>query len=185
MGKAFLLASIIIINLGWSNLLTNGNFEQPLTTGWLRDSNVTVNFIIDRATHYDPDSDFEAQVYKWTGTGYAKLYQRVDIPSVQLAFSCNTKLIATTTSSTCWAGTALVIGYLNAGNTRLGETMICARTPACPWQNTPTRHLRIAPDTLWRNYAFNISDELTNLPGVNPSQIARIEIALYSECYSG
>ncbi len=181
--RTFLLAGVVIISLGWSNLLTNGNFEQPLTTGWLIDTNAT-NLLINRATNYDPDPDFEAQVYKWTGTGYAKLYQRVDIPSVQLLFSCNTKLIATTTSSTCWAGTALVIGYLNSANTKLGETMICAKTPNCPWQNTSTRHLIIAPDTLWRNYGFNISDELTNLPGVNPSQVVKIEIALYSECYS-
>ncbi len=175
---------IITISLGWTNLLSNSNFEQPLTTGWSRDS-VGINFIIDRATNYDPDPDYEARVQMNTDIGYAKLYQRVDIPGVNLMFSCNARLVATTTSSTCWAGTALIIGYLNASNTLLGETMICRRTAACPWQNTTTRHLIDAVDTLWHNYGFNISNELANLPGVNPANIARIEISLHSQCSSG
>ncbi|MCX7996119.1 MAG: hypothetical protein N3A65_10210, partial [candidate division WOR-3 bacterium] len=88
---------LFISGLLAQNLLVNGDFEQPLSNGWLIDTSTT-NLIINRATNYDPDPDYEALVQKATGTGYAKLYQRVDIPSVQLAFSCNAKLIATTTS---------------------------------------------------------------------------------------
>ncbi len=164
--------------------VNNGDFEQPLTTGWTQATSGS-GFVINRATNYDPDPDYEAQVFKSTGTGYAKLYQSAAIPTTDLEFSANLKLIAATTSSTCWAGTALIIGYLNPSGSLLGETMICRRTAACPWQNTSTRHLIDAVDTLWHNYAFNINSELANLPGVNPASIAKIEIALYSQCYSG
>lgn len=166
------------------DLVTNGDFEQPLAVGWQQNTSGT-NCVIDRQTSYDPDPDYEVQVYKGTGTGYARLYQAVTVATTDLDFSADLKLIATTTSSTCWAGAALVIGYLNAAGSLLGETMICRRTPACPWTNSPTRHLIDATDTLWHNYAFNINAELANLPGVDPAGIAEIEIALYSQCSSG
>jgi hypothetical protein len=163
-------------------LLTNGDFEQNLTIGWTEDHTST-NYLINRATNYDPDPNYEAQVYQGTGSGYAMLYQAVDIPSTDLAFTADVKLYAYDNHGSAWCGAALIIFYLNASGARLGDTRICARSPQCPWANSSTRHIIDATDSLWHNYAFNINDELSNLPGVNPSNVAKIQIALFDSTY--
>jgi hypothetical protein len=37
-------------------------------------------------------------------------------------------------------------------------------------------------DTLWNNYAFNIDDELVNIPAVNGSDVAKIQVSLLAQC---
>ncbi len=173
---------IVLVMAGFTSasiLLVNGDFEQELTTGWLQatsGSNTTVN----RATNYDPDPDYEAYVYKGSGDGYARLYQVVDIPTTDLEFSINAKLYAYDNHSSAWAAGAVVISYMNESNSILGETRIYRGSTGCTWTNSPTLHLITASDTNWNNYSFNIVDELVNLSGVNPSEIDKIEVALYS-----
>lgn len=164
--------------------LTNGDFEEPLTTGWLQELSGSSTFIA-RATNYDPDPDYEAYVYNGTGDGFAKLYQTVDVPTTDLEFSVNAKLYASSTSSTCWSGAAVVISYLDESGSLLGETMICYRAQACPWESNDTCHIIEATDSLWHNYAFNIDDELVNLNGVNQADIKKIQVALLGQCVSG
>jgi hypothetical protein len=163
-------------------LLTNGDFEQVLTAGW-QQANSGSYVYIDRSVSYDPDADYEARAEKGDGSGYAKLFQTVAIPTTDLEFSCNAKMWAYDNHSTAWCGAAVRIFYVNASNTILGETMICMRSTQNPWNSTSTRHVIPVTDSLWYTYAFNIDDELANLPGVNPSQIARIQVALYDTCY--
>lgn len=182
MRRLLVLLLIICAGLFGENLLTNGAFEQPLSTGWLQatsGSNVTIN----RATTYDPDPDYEAYVYKGSGSGYARLYQVVDIPSTDIDFSINTKLYAWDNHASAWTGACVLISYLNESNSLLGATRICARSPGCPWSSSSTHHLIDAADSLWHNYAFNIDDELTNLPGVTPSAIKKIQISLLDSTY--
>jgi hypothetical protein len=167
-----------------SQFLTNGDFEQPLTIGW-HDSLYGTNSSINRATHYDPDPDYEAYAYKGTGDGSTKLYQTVDVLTTDLEFSINAKLYAWSNSSICWAGAAIVIAYLNETNALLGETMICDRSYACPWTNSSTRHLIEVTDSLWHNYAFEIDAELVNLSGINPANVKRIQVSLFGRTDSG
>ena len=181
MKKTLLLACFIVVTFGWSNLMINGDFEQPLTSGWLMDSS-GVNIIIDRATSYDPDPNYEAQAYKGVGSGYTRLFQTVDVPSVQLTFSCNAKLYAydNDADTLCWAGASIIISYLNSSGTRLGETRICQFTTPGDWANSSTRHLITVFDSLWHNYSLNIATEISNyLPGVNPANVSKISIALF------
>lgn len=173
--------AILVISLSYSQgLITNGDFEQTLDIGWQRDSN-GVNITINRATIYDPDPDYEAQVYKGAGTGFAELSQMVDIPSTDLLFTCNAKIYAfdNDADTLTWAAAALIISYLDDGGATLGETRICNFSTPCPWLSTPTCHLIIAIDSFWHNYGFNIDDELANVPGVNPADVQKISIALY------
>jgi hypothetical protein len=132
---------------------------------------------------YHPDADYEVRVEKGDGSGFAKLFQTVNIPTTDLDFSCSAKMWAYDNHATAWCGAAVWISYLNASNTLLGETMICMRSTQNPWNNTSTRHVIPVTDSLWHSYSFNINNELTNLPGVNPSQIAKIQVALYDTCY--
>lgn len=162
-------------------IITNGDFEEPLSTGW-QEATSGSNITINRATYYDPDPDYEAYVGKSTGSGYARLYQIVDIPATDLNFFVNAKLYAHATSS-AWAGGTVVISYLDEHSSLLGETYICYISTYCPWTNSPTSHIIEVSDSLWHDYGFNIENELTNLSGVNPSDIKKIRVSLFNQIY--
>lgn len=162
------------------NMLVNGDFELDLTTGWV-ESSAGAYDTITRGTMYEPDPDYEAYVFKGYGSGFARLAQVINAPSTDLDFSIKAKIYAydNNADTLCWAASAVIISYLNDLGMLLGDTRICMLTSPCTWQNTPTCHLIPVADSFWHNYSFNIDDELTNLPGVNPLDIGKIEIALY------
>lgn len=167
-----------------SVLITNGDFEQDLSAGWTQTIYGTAA-TITRGSGYDPDPDYEVYVYKGTGTGHAKLHQTAYIPTTDLDFSAALKLYASSNSTTCWAAAALVIAYLDEEGELLGESMICAKSTACTWTNSPTRHIITPADSFWHDYAFNINAELEYLSGIVPGEIKQIQIALASFAESG
>ena len=164
-----------------SVLLINGDFELPLTNGWQQIEGGSYS-VVDRATTYDPDPDYEACATDSFGA-YAKCWQTVDIPTTDLEFSVYAKVYAydNNADTLCWAAAAIVISYLDATGSLLGDTRICRFTTPCPWTNSSTCHLIIASNTNWNSYSFNINSELSNLPGVNPSEVKKIEVALYAK----
>ncbi|OPX17930.1 hypothetical protein BXT86_03835, partial [candidate division WOR-3 bacterium 4484_100] len=119
--KILIIALIPVGFLLAENLITNGDFEAPLNTGWVQDSYGSY-ITINRATNYDPDPDYEVYAEKGPGSGYINLYQSVDIPSTDLDFSVNAKLYAydNNADTLCWAGSAVIIRYLNDLGARLG-----------------------------------------------------------------
>ncbi len=177
------LLVIITLNAGSGDgLLINGDFEQPLTTGWSQ--YLVPPGTIDRAVDYDADPDYEAQVAIYTKGVYGKLYQTVTIPTIDLRFSIKARLQAFVNELTGhWAGSSVLIAYADGYGRHLGSTRICARTSSCPWVNTPIHHLIDAANTLWNTYGFDVCEELKNLPGVNPAAVKKIEVSLYSETY--
>lgn len=179
MNKLMILVCVISIGSG-GVLLTNGDFEQTLTTGWQQQTSGS-SITIDRQTTYDPDPNYEVQVYKGAGSGYARLLQEVAIPTTDLEFSIAAKMYAfdNNADTLCWAGAAVIVSYKNAAGSVLGETRICQFTTPCPWTSSSTLHLIFVSDSLWHTYSFNVDDELLNLPGVNPANVASIEVALY------
>jgi len=181
--KQYLIALFIVVGfMSAGNFLLNGDFEQPLNTGWMQVTSGSY-ITIDRNTSYEPDPDYEVYASKGAGNGYAKLYQVVDIPtSLNLFnFSIKAKLYAydNNADTLCWAAASVIVSYLNSSGSCLGETRICMWTAPCPWQNTSTIHLINVSDSLWHNYGFNIATELTNLPGVNPASVKKIAVSLY------
>lgn len=178
--RKYLILFVLAALCSASVLLTNGDFEQPLATGWQLTEAGTYS-VVDRATTYHPDADYEACATDSFGN-YAKLWQTVDIPTTDLDFAVDAKLYAydNNADTLCWAAAAIIISYLDGTGTLLGDTKICRFTAPCPWVNSPTCHLIIAPNTNWNSYAFNIESELSNLPGIDPSDIAKIEVALYA-----
>jgi len=163
-------------------LLTNGDFEQTLDTAWTQTAYYpTYLDTIDRATGFHPDLDYEVRVKKYD-YAYARLSQTVDIWTTDLEFSVDAKLYAYEYTSTAsyWATASIVLAYRNVNGGLLGQTRICYNTPHCPYTNSSTFHMRLAPDpNNWYTYSFNINDELDSLPGVNPADVAKIEVALY------
>ncbi|MCK4303375.1 MAG: hypothetical protein KAY24_03985 [Candidatus Eisenbacteria sp.] len=175
---AFLLLFLLIPQVHAVDLLTNGDFEEPLSVGW-EEMTLGSNTVINRATHYNPDPDYEAYAYKGTGDGYARLSQTVDIAGTDVAFAASAKISASATS-TAWAVASLVISYRDEGGEMLGETSICVRTQHCMWTNTPTFHMIDAVPGEWTDYAVNVDEELANLPGVNPTHVKQIQVSLYA-----
>lgn len=177
------LALFLVIGMSSAAvLITNGEFEEPLETGWFQGSSGSGVMTIVRETYFDPDPDYEVFVHKGDETGSIKLFQTVVIPTTDLEFSVNAKLIVYGTSAQCWSGAGVCILYLNASNVVLGSSKICAGTVACPWQSNDSCHVVAAIDTLWNSYAFNIDDELVNVPAVNGSDVAKIQISLLAQC---
>ncbi|MEO0072442.1 MAG: hypothetical protein ABIK10_03225 [candidate division WOR-3 bacterium] len=181
MRKVVLLLGCSIWLLWAGRLLTNGDFEQPLNISWYSSIISATSYdTIDRQAYFHPDPDYEVRVKKYDAV-CAKLYQTVPIPTTDLDFSVNAKLYAYeyNPSASYWAAAAVILRYLDSNNNLLGETRITYKTPHSPWINTSTIHLINAPDpNNWYQYSFNLNSELTNLPGVNPSAIRKIQVVL-------
>jgi hypothetical protein len=164
-------------------LVTNGDFELDIANGWSIDSveGMTPYYdTLDRDTAFNPDPDYEARVKKYD-SAHAKLYQIFDVATTDLAFGINAKLYAVeyNPAGTYFAAAAVVLSYMNSSGVVLGETRICDTTGHCIWASGPTLHLIVAPDSNWNAYSFNVNDELANLPGVNPLDIAKVRVALF------
>ncbi len=178
----YLIILLLIIDLcSAGRFLTNGDFEQPLNIGWTQSIvTATTGDTIDRATDYDADPDYEVKVKKYDAVS-AQIYQTVNVPTTDLDFSATAKFYAVeyTPTATYWAAAAICLRYLDQNNNLLGETRICYKTPHCPWTNSNTLHLIVEMfPNMWANYSFNLNNELTNLPGVNPSNIRKVQVAL-------
>ncbi|UCG93264.1 MAG: hypothetical protein JSV97_06090 [candidate division WOR-3 bacterium] len=177
------LALFLIIGISNAGvLLTNGDFEQELDIGWTQRIQGSNSYdTLNRATGYDPDPDYEVKVRKYDAA-YMKLYQTVNIPTTDLEFSVNANLYAYEydPADTFWASASVTLFYLDNDNNVLGQTRICYNSPHCPYTNSDFFHMieATSPNN-WHNYSFNIDDELVELPGVNPADIAKIEVALY------
>jgi hypothetical protein len=165
-----------------SNYVINGDFEQALTTGWTQTTYGSGAYI-GRSTTYHPDADYEVYVYKPDGSGYARLYQVVDIPTVNLDFSVSAKLYAWDNNSGSWVGAGVIVGYLDESNALLGVTRICYKDAQCPWYSTSSSHNIQIYDSLWHDYSFNIASELANLPAVDPEQVDKILVAFVDTVY--
>lgn len=160
-------------------MAVNGDFEQPLTTGW-RQETFGSTWSIGRATNFDPDPDYEVFLSQDTGFGSVRLCQEIVLPSLEVEFSAHARIHAFS-EPTSWAGAAVKLSYMDQHGIALGETYICVISMFCPWWNTPTTHLIMAPDGTWHDFAFNLADELVNLPGVDPAAIHQVQVSLLAQ----
>jgi len=158
-------------------LVTNGGFEDDYTLEW-QDESVGAATQISRSTGYDGDQDYEILVEKGTGNGHAKLTQTIVIPSTDVYFSVNAK-IQVSSSGEPWAAAGVALHYGDHFGHEVGTTMILRSTAACPWSNSDTFHMILAPDENWNSFGFNLDDELVNLAGVDPFAIRQIRISLF------
>jgi hypothetical protein len=177
MYKYLILLLIIIGFCSAGHLLTNGNFEQQLNVGWSQTIGTQGTAdTIDRLL--DIFNNNIVRVKKYDAT-HAILYQTVDVPTTDLEFSVLANLYAYEYNSTAtyWAAAAVCLRYLDNNNVLLGESRITSKTLHCPWISSNTLHI-INQWLPWSTYSFNINTELANLPGVNPSDIKKIQVAL-------
>jgi len=172
-----LLLSLISIPASALELVTNPGFEEPLTVGWETEMVGSGN-VATRATTYDPDGDYEARIYRGTGSGSIRLSQIVAIPNLDVDFAVNAKIAAAATS-TAWAAGAISITYLNGDGFKLGETRFFYGSTYCSWESSNTTHLIPVTPNLWQELTLNLEEEMSNLPGVNPADVSKLKIAMY------
>ncbi len=185
--KKYLLI-ILILAIGFGSgqeLLLNGDFEQELSIGWTYSDTGYGTHRALRGTEYHPDPDNEAWVQQYGNAGWTKLSQMVEVPGVRLQLSFWAKLKGYGGTTTCWPAACVQVCYYDSDTNLLGETRYYHTTYA-NWEPSPTLSLYRIYDTTWLYHQLDIADELTrNLPGVNPSAIALVEIALWSYAHSG
>jgi len=177
MKTALSVALAVFLSLAMGQeLLTNGAFEEPLTTGWVQTQGGSGTHTINRETGHEPDPDYEAYCYQYDNPGWVKLSQQVETPGPVLEVSFRAKLEASTHTS-CWPAAFVSICYLNESGTRLGETRYYS-SPVTPWNASSTFHPVRVTSTAWNDYSFIVEDELSqNLPGVTPGDVRKVEIA--------
>lgn len=179
-----LLSVALAVGLG-QNLLTNGDFEQELTTGWTRGDSGYGTHEVNRGPGYHPDPDYEVYVYQYDNPGVAQLIQYVDVPGSVLSFSFWAKFEEGGGSSSCWPAGVFSVYYCDASDAVLGETRFYYSAYA-NWTPSPTLSLSRITNPNWAEYTLDIASELsTNLPGVDPGQVARIGIAVTAYASGG
>ncbi len=184
--RLFLLIPLLFLSLASAQeLLTNGDFEQEITVGWVWTYSGSGTHLADRQVGYHPDPDYEAHTYQYDNPGESRLAQKVETPGVMLELSFWAKFEEGAGSSTCWPAACFAVCYYDAADVLLGETRFYYSTYA-NWTPSPTLSLYRITNPDWQQYTLNIADELNqNLPGVNPADVAKIEVALWSVTVSG
>ena len=165
------------------NLLTNGDFEQPLSVGWVEDVNsIAGDYVIERADNLgQPEPGFAARSYKYLAY-HASLSQTVEVADVDLVLTFDGKLHISGGSSTCWPAAAFIVSYLDAADVTLGRTLFLVQSPYSNWVESDSVHFiePAAPD-VWDQFELNIAEELTgNLPAVPAADVAKIKVDLFA-----
>ncbi|MCD4690464.1 hypothetical protein K8S17_03295 [bacterium] len=178
----FLAAATALVALGaatvWASsldLIENGDFELPQTTGWSQ--SIAGSYLyITRATSYDPDADYEVKLFSNNGHGNARLWQNIVIPSTDTYIGGRLKGLAYDGAG-AWCASGLIITYLDVNGASLGKTAFAARSSICPWTESDVFHI-IDLTTDWADYGFTLSDELLNLPGIEADEVRELEVML-------
>lgn len=178
--KPFISLFVLSTILMAGEFIVNGDFED-LLNGWNPYAQgETYTLLTDKSYDEDPDSEvYVGRLDKLVTV----LYQTCNIPVLNLDFSFNARLIARSYDSLHRhaAVASIIISYLNNEEEILGETRIFNFAETLYWVPSPTLHLIEIGDTNWFSDTINIIDELQNLPGINPSSIAKLRIILYSQ----
>jgi len=156
-------------------LVANGDFELPQTTGWSQNI-AGSSLFITRSTTYDPDADYEVKTSSSNGHGNARLWQQVTIPSTDVYIGARLKGLAYDGGG-AWCASGLILTYLDVNGAPLGKTAIAATSSICPWTEDDTFHI-IPLTTSWVDYGFMLDDELANLPGIDPDDVRELEVML-------
>jgi hypothetical protein len=163
-----------------AELLTNGDFEQSISTGWTLESSGG-EYTLNRDVFFHGDPDYEAQAHKYL-TGYASMNQTVDVSNLNLYFSADVRFSNICDDNTYgyYSASAIRIQYQNSEGTTIGETRIFNGTTHCDWVNTGTLHLIPQAGDEWHHIGILIDEEIQSIPDLNPDDVKRITTSLYA-----
>ena len=160
-------------------MITNGDFEQELTVGWIQHNDATYG-TMTRTTTADPDPDYEAQLIVDNGVGELGLVQRFRVPDLDLSVSASLRARTDGTSG-AWAVAGVRLTYRDGDWGTLGTTVIVSPSVDCPWVDSPTFHMIVVDQGVWETHSFELADELINLPGVDPAAIEWLYVEVMIE----
>jgi hypothetical protein len=163
--------------------LVNGDFEQSLDVGWTDTivSSAGLGTIERSDTLGQPTPGNAVRVYKYLAQ-FSSLSQTVDVPSTDVSLTFDARFRIGGGSSTCWPVASFWVRYIDASGVELGNTRYYLHDQYATWAKSDTVSLFQVTDTgVWRNYSLNIAQELnTNLPGVNPSNVAKLCVDIFA-----
>ncbi|MGB9722088.1 MAG: hypothetical protein ACPL28_11505 [bacterium] len=164
------------------NFVFNGNFEDSVNYWNPYAQGETYTITTDKIYEEDPDSEVCVGRLDKLETA---IHQTFYVPELILDFSFKAKLYAKSydTLHPHPAISSIILSYLDIDENILGETRIFRYAESLYWNPSPILHLIEISDTNWFNYTLNIADELYNLPGINPTDIAKLRIILYARSY--
>ena len=166
-----------------TELVINGDFEQPLDNGWKTNAGCSIG-------NYDTtDTDMEARVNLyvdgWDDCNYLK--QKIDITGYSpefITFSCNALLKSDNFDYSLYCGAAVIVSYQDKYGNRIADTKIVYIDTAdeysqdtC-WPNDTLQNASFIQNTTWNDYSFNIGDELVSIGLSNTDTIQYIEISI-------
>ncbi len=156
--------------------LVNGDFSQPLATGWNKSAKDLVG-----SNTVAVLKDGGVKVQK-TMCGHARIEQDVALPNLNTVFSARARFAVESTRPDYYAYSAVVLGYYDKSGKRLGETRWYSTTGAAPWQKSRTISLvPVARRGDWQDLSVNIGEELRhNLKGIVPGQVSSVRVTLES-----
>ncbi len=129
--KALLLVTAALSAALAQNLLVNGDFEQPLDSGWTADTGGPGYKTIARDAGYQPDPDYEVMdslVYQ----GWSRLQQIIDAPGAELTLSFSASFAIGNGSASCWPAACFVVGYYDGDDTLSARRDTTCTTPTAP-----------------------------------------------------
>ena len=179
--RLILVLSAFSIAAFGQELVRNGGFEDGLAHWTEEVNNDQGSYEITRCTTYRPDPGYALRIHKYMRY-FARLSQVVETPSPdRILFSAAAKLIATKgATSGYYAYAAVILEYQDAAGSALGRTWLMKKVGDYDPQSSPTEHYIFTSSDIWEDYTFLLSDELANLSGVNPAEVARVGIYLES-----
>lgn len=156
------------------NLLVNGDFSQPLDSGWTVYS--TGDNGIASIAAVDEPYGFVTQTMK----GRVSMYQVIPIEDLNAELSFSGRFHAEATKEGYGSLAKVAVVYCDADTETLGKTVFGRATGTAELVSDKTQHSIVArADKKWADYRLNISKELsTNLAGIDASKVRFLRIGL-------
>jgi hypothetical protein len=156
------------------NLITNGDFSQPVDSGWTVSSsgdNGTASTVAVGEPYGNVSQSFKGRV---------SLYQVIPVEDLNLEFSFSGRFHAEADKEGYGALAKVAVAYCDADTNALGQTVFGRAAGSAVLENDETRHsITAKADKAWADYRLNLTKELSaNLSGIDPSKVKFLRIGL-------
>jgi hypothetical protein len=156
------------------NLIMNGDFSQPIDSGW------TVSSSGDDGTAAIAAADEPYGFVSQTMKGRVSMYQVIPVENVDAEFSFSGRFHAEVTKEGYGALAKVAVVYCDADTATLGKTLFGRAAGSSALESDKTQHSIVAKaDKTWTDYRLSIAKELSkNLTGVDASKVKYLRIGL-------
>jgi hypothetical protein len=156
------------------NLITNGDFSQPIENGWITFStgdNGTASIISAEVPYGDVAQSMKGRV---------SLFQVIPVGNLNVVLSFSGKFHTEATKEGYGALAKVAVVYCDADTNTLGKTVFGRASGSAELKSNDTEHsISAKADNAWADYTLSISKELsTNLKKVDKEKVKFLRIGL-------